>query len=207
MDLALNLSHNPAGGLESVLSGNGVVTTITPDIRNRPSHRLIEVGSDTLLDHGYGYDIFGNISTIGPTTYIYDNLNRLTHAQDISGRGFSCTYDSVGNMLSLSKTNPVETATFSYINNRVTGLTYDADGNLTDDGVNTYVYDALGQTASITHSGGVTEHRYDAMGKRLVKTDAAADAQTTFLTVLGFGMCFDPLKSFVSSRLALEVKS
>jgi YD repeat-containing protein len=131
----------------------------------------------------------------------------LTHAQDISGRGFTYTYDSVGNMLSLSKTNPVETATFSYINNRVTGLTYDADGNLTDDGVNTYVYDALGQTASITHSGGVTEHRYDAMGKRLVKTDAAADAQTTFLTVLGFGMCFDPLKSFVSSRLALEVKS
>jgi hypothetical protein len=59
-------------------------------------------------------------------------------------------------MLSLSKTNPVETATFSYINNRVTGLTYDADGNLTDDGVNIYDYDVLGQTASITHSGGVT---------------------------------------------------
>jgi YD repeat-containing protein len=128
-----------------------------------------------------------------PTTYIYDNLNRLTHAQDISGRGFTCTYDSIGNMLSLSKTNPVETATFSYINNRITGLTYDTDGNLTDDGVNTYVYEVLGQTASITHSGSVTEYRYDAMGKRLVKTDAAADAQTTFLTVLGPGTCVDPI--------------
>jgi RHS repeat-associated protein len=160
-------------GLGRLLSGThpetGTVTYTYYD-----SGRVASLTKASGLMTHFSYDNIYRHRT-APTTYIYDNLNRLTHAQDISGRGFTYTYDSVGNMLSLSKTNPVETATFSYINNRVAGLTYDTDGNLTDDGVNIYDYDALGQTASITHSGGVTEYRYDAMGKRLVKTDAAGD--------------------------------
>ena len=70
---------------------------------------------------------------------------------------------------------------FNYSQNRITGLTFDTDGNLTDDGVNTYVYDALGQTASVTNSGGTVSYRYDALGKRISANDGSVDTVYAYL--------------------------
>src|SRR5207248_57061 len=54
-------------------------------------------------------------------------------------------------------------------------LSYDANGNLTSDGVNTYTWDARNQLASI--SGGVgASFQYDAFGRRISKT---VNGQTT----------------------------
>src|SRR5439155_6557005 len=48
-------------------------------------------------------------------------------------------------------------------------LTYDANGNVTDDGPNTYSWDVRNRLASIT--GGITaSFQYDALGRRTKKT-------------------------------------
>lgn len=70
---------------------------------------------------------------------------------------------------------PQTVSSTSYnVNNQLTnwkgrGLTYDANGNLTNDGTNTYTWNARNQLASI--SGGVAaSFQYDAFGRRVSKT-------------------------------------
>jgi RHS repeat-associated protein len=63
-------------------------------------------------------------------------------------------------------------------------LTYDANGNLTNDGTNTYVWDARNRLVSI--SGGATAtFNYDALGRRVQKT------LNTQSTVLSTGFLYD----------------
>ncbi len=166
ISLATTLSHNPAGGLQSFAFGNGVLTTITPDSRNRPDTWQTLIGSDYLVNNDFTYDAFGNITDIGFEHFIYDNLNRLTNANAISGRDFTYGYDANGNILSVAKAYPTESSSFTYSNNRLTGVIYDSDGNLTDDGVYTYDYDQLGQMVAC----GSDTYIYDALGKRVLKS-------------------------------------
>jgi len=46
-------------------------------------------------------------------------------------------------------------------------LTYDANGNLTSDGTNTYTWDALNQVESISGPGLTASFEYDALGRRI----------------------------------------
>jgi len=201
--LVENILHNPAGGLEQYEFGNSVITNITPDNRNRPGNRLIQIGSDDLVNESFGYDPFGNIDQIGSTTYIYDNLNRLTDVMGLSGRDFSYGYDSVGNIETVDKTGPVESASYTYANNQVAGLTYDPDGNLTDDGVNVYEYDGLGQTTSVTTAGGTISYVYDALGKRIVKSDLSGDVVYTYLGEQLLSE-YDPTAGVYTDRVFME---
>ena len=52
-------------------------------------------------------------------------------------------------------------------------LTYDLDGNLTDDGNgNTYTFDAANRLISVTNSSGTSKFVYDGLGHRIQQTDA-----------------------------------
>lgn len=63
-------------------------------------------------------------------------------------------------------------------------LTYDANGNLTNDGTNTYVWDARNRLVSIT--GGTTaSFHYDALGRRVHKT------RSTPSPALSIGFLYD----------------
>ena len=46
-------------------------------------------------------------------------------------------------------------------------VTYDADGNLTNDGVYTYTYDAEGRVTGMTGGGLNNTYSYDALGQRV----------------------------------------
>jgi RHS repeat-associated protein len=62
-------------------------------------------------------------------------------------------------------------------NNQVTSNTYDALGNLSNDGANTYTYDA--ENRLITVSGG-TSYAYDALGRRVYRQITAGTREYTF---------------------------
>jgi hypothetical protein len=66
--------------------------------------------------------------------------------------------------------NPVFTA--SYIDNKRVGLTYDAAGNLTNDGGQNFTYDATGQAATASYTGYLLQQFYDGDGLRVKKTEA-----------------------------------
>ncbi|MFZ6736053.1 RHS repeat domain-containing protein [Undibacterium sp. Ji42W] len=101
-------------------------------------------------------------SLIGDLTYTYDANGRRTKT---SG--------------SLAKTDlPDTTSTTSYdANNRLATwgsqiLNYDANGNLTSDGLKTYIWNARNQLIQIKDSTGteVASFSYDALGRRQAKT-------------------------------------
>src|SRR5947209_1400983 len=116
----------------------------------------------------YGYD---NASQLTGITYTLgaNTLGTLTYTYDLAGRrtvvGGSYARTGVPQAASLATYN---------VNNQLTNwkganLTYDANGNLTSDGTNTYTWNARNQLLSI--SGAVSaSFQYDPFGRRVSKT-------------------------------------
>jgi RHS repeat-associated protein len=112
---------------------------------------------------------------MGSWTYTYDDFNRLTSGTATAGAdaGLSLgwTYDRYGNRWAQNATGSGNAAAtqpqLSFANtNQVVGWSYDADGNLLNDGRNTYAYDAEGR---ITTLNGNPMYLYDAEGSRVAK--------------------------------------
>jgi RHS repeat-associated protein len=106
--------------------------------------------------------------------YTYDPLYRLSAADYSTGDFYHYAYDSVGNRL--TQENMVHglplTDTYAYDeSNRlmeVDGISYtwDANGNLLDDGSNTYTYDSANRLVDLN---GTTSYAYNGLGDRLTQ--------------------------------------
>jgi RHS repeat-associated protein len=110
-------------------------------------------------------------------SFSYDPLNRLLTAGDKTHWSNSYTYDAWGNLYQKvpgapAGENMVKTADK---NNRLSGMAYDAAGNvIVDDQGNTLVYDAENRAISVTNSlSGATTYTYDASGRRITKSNGA----------------------------------
>src|SRR5206468_2072994 len=76
---------------------------------------------------------------------------------------------------------PVASATYNAANHQLTfggqTLTYDLNGNLTSDGVNTYTWNARDQLVAINGAGVTATLSYDALGRRRSKLINGASTQ------------------------------
>jgi RHS repeat-associated protein len=146
------------------------------------------------------YDGVGNLtvftdSVMGAWSFSYDSLNRLsaaaaaTNAPAPYAGNYGCwSYDAFGNRLAqaVSTTpcanNPPLTSWANYnANNQFTntsqapgGVAYDAAGNVTNDGVNQYLYDGEGRICAVQSTPvpgftTMTGYLYDADGVRVAK--------------------------------------
>ena len=141
------------------------------------------------------YDAASNLQTLndsvmGNWSYAggYDSLNRLVSGSASSGpyaNQYTCwSYDSFGNRKSQSvSTTPCTgnpPATFSALysaNNQISSvsapagmsITYDAAGNITNDGYNSYTYDAEGRVCALNGSQGMIGYQYGPDGTRIGK--------------------------------------
>jgi RHS repeat-associated protein len=99
----------------------------------------------------------------------YDSLNRLTTSNENSGSSWSQTngYDQYGNRW-IDYGGGVHNLSFSTSNNRITtaGFTYDSAGNLLNDGIHAYTYDAEGKIKTVDAA---TAYVYDGEGHRVRK--------------------------------------
>jgi YD repeat-containing protein len=108
------------------------------------------------------------LNTPPPTTtvvsYVYDGLYRLTRAAHSTGESFEYAYDAVGNRLAYTRTlgaQVVTTYTYDAANrlvvtwsdSRVVSCTWDANGNLLDDGEKSYTYDQANRLTNINANG------------------------------------------------------
>ena len=119
------------------------------------------------------------LQTAGYTTtrvivYTYDPLYRLTRADYNDGTYFRYTYDAVGNRLAEETTGAtVNSYTFDIANRltNVDGITYtwDDNGNLLSDGVNTYSY-TNNKLSSITGNNLNITYQYNGLGERVSQT-------------------------------------
>jgi RHS repeat-associated protein len=114
----------------------------------------------------YGYDSASELTSIG-----YGSLGNLTYSYDLAGRRTNVG----GSSARTGMPNALTTASYN-ADNQLTqfgpsSLAYDANGNLTSDGTNTYTWSARNQLIAI--SGGVSANfQYDAFGRRVSKTVA-----------------------------------
>jgi RHS repeat-associated protein len=118
--------------------------------------------------------------------YTYDGLNRLTAADYESGTYYHYTYDAVGNRLNETRkpnsTLPEVVNTYDYDNaNRLTKVnktnySWDANGNLLNDGTNTYTYNSANLLTHLVNAKDDKSYAYNGLGDRISKTSAG---QTT----------------------------
>jgi len=99
----------------------------------------------------------------------YDQLNRLTTSHENSGANWTQTngYDHYGNRW-IDQGNSNQNLSFNPANNRITtsGYSYDAAGNLTNDAVHGYAFDAENKIGKVD---GVSAYVCDGEGQRVRK--------------------------------------
>jgi YD repeat-containing protein len=103
--------YNHHGQVEQMTDANGVVTTNTYDLRQRPLSRTVG-GETTQLQ----YDGVGQVTQLtlpdnSQLHYTYDAAHRLTEVEDTLGNKVSYTLDTEGNRVAESRYDPQGTLT------------------------------------------------------------------------------------------------
>jgi RHS repeat-associated protein len=162
--------YDAASQLTRVEQGS-VFAVLSYDNANRRTSLGYSNGTIT----SYGYDAATrliNITHNGPAGL----LDALTYSYDAASNRVN-TLRTIGSASLLP--SPIPSATYDGANEQTqvlgANLTYDQNGNLTNDGTNTYQWDARNRLMSI--AGGLTANFvYDAYGRRVSKT---INGQTT----------------------------
>jgi RHS repeat-associated protein len=180
-------SYDAAGRLSRVDKGNGTFTTYEYDAAGQLLSLKNWRNATTLNSRfDYTYDARGRRVTMGTLdgswTYSYDGTGQLVRAvfaslntAVIPHQDLQYFYDAAGNR-TRTVLNGVTTVYAANSLNQYTsvggvGQTYDRDGNLTFDGVNTYGYDQQSRLVRVSGPQGVTEYEYDAFGNRVAKVE------------------------------------
>lgn len=182
-------SYHPDGSLAGFTLPWGSVFTMTQNARGLPERWRYS----GVLEDSYSYDANGNVSTItdlhegGATSRSmgYDALDRLAWANGPWGAA-SYGYDSLDNLRSSvvgarSLTHNVDST------NRLTSLSgsqsvsfaYDANGNVTQRGAQSYVFDIGNRLSAAT---GVASYVYDGHGRRVREQRADGSVITSAYT-------------------------
>ncbi len=188
---ARDFSYNPAGQVTAFSYGNGVTASLgySPERLQLQSLTYAKPGQ-TLFSLSYGYvqnggnngqitSITDNVDPTRSMTYSYDPLARLKVA--FAGPEANPTwkldwdYDRYGNRPNQNVragSPPGPQLTIDPATNRITGTGYgyDANGNMTADGLNSLTYDAENRTVSVN---GSTTYSYDGNSLRVKKVSGA----------------------------------
>jgi len=174
-------NYDPSGHVTSSRIGNGMVTTSASyNSRLEVSSLAYNTTPATVWSRLYTWTPNGNLQQatdpITSTTrkYGYDALNRITSALDVimgtqnpapNGLSENFTYDAFGNLW--------ESGNFTFWPTQYTngnepyGATFDAAGNLVNDGIgNTFTWDEEGRVST---ANGVA-YTYNAAGERVGKS-------------------------------------
>ena len=159
-------------------------------------NRLVSVQDWLSHTTTYTYDPVGNLkgtlNANGTTAdYGYDDANRLTHLADLDPSkaviaSYDIKLDAVGNHREVDQqeplevTPPEETVNFTYDkDNRLLKandvvFSYDANGNTTARGADTFTFDARDRLVATQIAGVASTYRYDGLGNRLERTAGGA---------------------------------
>lgn len=192
-------AYNTASQVTGFNYGNGVAATVTYSADRLQMQGLSYAkGAQTLASWSYWYKTDSTSCPNAPTgndgqiqcvadnadsgrsvIYNYDALYRVASATTTGSTaypkwGLSWSYDRYGNRTLQSVTAgsaPMNSvgidATTNHINS--SGYAYDTNGNMTNDGLNTLVYDAENRVVSTANGGSSGSYSYDGNGLRVKK--------------------------------------
>ena len=154
-----------ASRLQSIAQG-GATTSFTYDIASR----LTATNLPNNIVEAYGLDLDGNVTsvtvtrlgtTLGTLTYSYDAANR------ISSRGGTLFQSVLPAAVTSASYDVADRLTQWVTPTGTTTPVWDANGNLTNDGLRSYSWDARDRLTAIP---GVASFAYDAVGRRATAT-------------------------------------
>ncbi|WP_342544248.1 DNRLRE domain-containing protein [Lysinibacillus sp. FSL W7-1291] len=184
--LSASFIWNKNNLLESTTFVNGAVI-LNKYKANQLQTETLKTNSEAIWrTNSYEYDKNQQITKVtnndGTVTYTYDPLNQLIKEQYSNGLSISYTYDSVGNRTSKTILQNGSSTTTSYSYNNANQMktagdkTYNvsANGNVENDGVFQYVWNAFDQLTEIKSPTGATvaSYRYDENGRRVYSKDS-----------------------------------
>lgn len=149
---------------------------------------VLGAGGACALADTYRYDERGDVESItsprGVRTYDYDERQRLWLEQGYTGNR-EHEYDRNGNRATDGATVPGNPTLATYVpdSNRIATLngaavTMDAAGQITNDGLNTYTWDAAGRLKTVSRGGQLrATYHYDHRHRRTRKVTTAAAPQ------------------------------
>ncbi|MGH7391689.1 MAG: RHS repeat-associated core domain-containing protein, partial [Candidatus Rokuibacteriota bacterium] len=141
---AASYTYDNAGRRTSLTLPNGGVTEYAYDAASRLTGLTYKNGPVALGTLTYGYDSNGHRRQIG------GSWGRTGLPQPLA----SATYDAANRVLMFGGAAP----------------THDFNGNLTNDGVTTYIWDARNRLSGLSGPGVTATFQYDAVGRRVGKT-------------------------------------
>jgi RHS repeat-associated protein len=176
------IGYDSYGQIASYTLGNpngtgmaaGVLRTVGRDAAGRiKTYTHTNNGaSQPALDENFGYDNLDRLTSavVGNTTtqYGYD-LNGNRTATTIGSTAYANTVSPTSNQLSAQSTG---LGSFS--------VGYDAAGDITSDGVNSYTYSARGRMNGATTPSGGVAYLYNGLNERVSKTGSAVSGGATY---------------------------
>lgn len=190
---ANSFSYNAAQQRTNFTYGNGVAATVGYSPERLQIQSIKFAGSSTdysvTLSRSQNGGNNGQITSVTDSVdsgrsinYAYNALGRLSTAQTTGDSnypqwGMSFAYDRYGNRTAqtvTAGTGPSNSVTVSATTNHITtsGYSYDANGNVTNDGVNALSYDAENRLLSASGSYGSGSYSYGIFGVRGVKSSS-----------------------------------
>ena len=175
-----NIVNGPSGPISYGLA-NGLNVEKTYDGLGRLNGQYVCQGPAAVSCSGgtqlYGYSLTSKGARVTSTAdtiqnqdfnFSYDDFNRLTSY----GGTYTYTYDRYGNRWSQTASSGTSfnfSASYNAATNQIntSGYSYDAAGNMANDGINTYQYDAEGNILSVNGGGTAGQYVYDAMNRRV----------------------------------------
>ncbi len=194
-----NVQYNGLGETLSSSLYNGISESWGYDARGRVQSYSAKAGSATRYSFssvtysGNGSVRSANDTFNGAWSYAYDDFNRVatssctaTCPDGTSTQAFVYQYDRYGNRWNQTLTagsGPQPQLTFygtgNVPNNRIDGQSYDAAGNLLNDGNHSYTYDAENRLIKVDAGSGGT-YAYDAAGRRVSRVTSSNSFQYLF---------------------------
>ena len=182
-------AYDPAGNRTRLTYPDGYYVTYSYDALNRLTG-VFEEGTTPLAQ--YDYDplsrrtslTYANTTSASYSYQIDNDLNALSHQFSGSSASFAYTHNNIGNrtgqivnddryLFKLPTSMDV-----GYVSNSLNQYTsvdgvsfsYDGNGNLSSDGVNTYIYDSENRLIAATTTSHSVNYTYDPFGRRAAKT-------------------------------------
>jgi YD repeat-containing protein len=175
-----------ASAVHGIVSGGfaGITESYTYNNSLQVATHTASSSNGTVLNHTYSYDLGGganngniasltnNLNTGRSQSFTYDNMNRVASAQSQATTGTDCWgdsygYDRFGNLLTMTVTKCAAQSLNVTVDgsNHISGMTYDAAGNLTNDGTLTYSWDAENRLKNTA----ATNYKFDGDNMRVLK--------------------------------------
>jgi RHS repeat-associated protein len=173
--LLSSIHYGPFGPVNDTL-GNGLAETIGYSARGQSqSYSSTPYSFSVTGLAGNGKITAAADSVNGAWTYSYGQMNQLMSSSKTTSpvQGFSYVYDRYGNRWQenvTQGTGPQPQYLFDNTANRIngSGITYDAQGNVTADGLgNAFTYDAESRMIQVANASGTFNYIYDAEGRRV----------------------------------------